>query len=73
VTIVLRSDDPEDLTLREARLLGIADTLLAEADIPPAILARARADARRLPFALAGEASGMTLAIRRIGEETAPD
>jgi uroporphyrin-III C-methyltransferase/precorrin-2 dehydrogenase/sirohydrochlorin ferrochelatase len=73
VAIVLRSDDPEDLTLREARLLGVADTLLVEADIPPAILARARADARRLPPARAGEASGMTLAIRRKGAETAPD
>jgi uroporphyrin-III C-methyltransferase/precorrin-2 dehydrogenase/sirohydrochlorin ferrochelatase len=71
--IVLRSDDPEDLTLREARLLGIADTLLVEADIPPAILARARADARRLPPARAAEARGLTLAIRRKGAETAAD
>ena len=38
-----------------------------------AILARARADARRLPPARAGEASGMTLAIRREGTENAPD
>jgi uroporphyrin-III C-methyltransferase/precorrin-2 dehydrogenase/sirohydrochlorin ferrochelatase len=73
VEITLRSDDPEDLTLREARLLGVADTLLLEANVPPAILARARADARRLPFARGGEASGMTLAIRRKGAETAPD
>jgi uroporphyrin-III C-methyltransferase / precorrin-2 dehydrogenase / sirohydrochlorin ferrochelatase len=73
VEIVLRSDDPEDLTLREARLLGVADTLLVEADVPPAILARARADARRLPLARAGEAVGMTLAIRRKGAETAAD
>jgi uroporphyrin-III C-methyltransferase/precorrin-2 dehydrogenase/sirohydrochlorin ferrochelatase len=59
--------------LREARLLGIADTLLVEADVPAAILARARADARRLPLARAAEASGITLAIRREGAEIAPD
>ncbi len=70
VEIVLRSDDPEDLTLREARLLGIADTLIVSAGVPDAILARARADARRLPPARAGEASGTTLAIRRKGAET---
>jgi uroporphyrin-III C-methyltransferase/precorrin-2 dehydrogenase/sirohydrochlorin ferrochelatase len=73
VAIVLRSDDPEDLTLREARLLGIADTLLIADDVPAAILARARADARRLPLARAAEAYGMTLAILREGAETAPD
>ena len=45
----LASDDPEDLTLRQARLLGMADAVIAGPDIPPAILARARADALRLP------------------------
>lgn len=45
--IVLTSDDPEDLTLRQARLLGEADMLLLYGDIAPAILARARADAGR--------------------------
>ena len=73
VAIVLRSDDPEDLTLREARLLGIADTLLVAEGVPPAILARARADARRLPLARADEAHGITIAIRREGAEAAPD
>ncbi|MCW1382556.1 siroheme synthase [Novosphingobium sp. KCTC 2891] len=48
-TIVLRSTDPDDLTLREARLLGQADAVIAGADVPGAILARARADAARLP------------------------
>lgn len=71
-TITLRSDDPEDLTLREARLLGIADTLLVGDGVPPAILARARADARRLPLAQADAASGLTLAILRAGEDIAP-
>jgi uroporphyrin-III C-methyltransferase/precorrin-2 dehydrogenase/sirohydrochlorin ferrochelatase len=47
--IALRSTDPEDLTLREARLLGMADAVVADPAIPGAILARARADAQRLP------------------------
>lgn len=46
--IRLRSFDPEDLTLREARLLGGADAVLAEHGVPAAILDRARADAQRL-------------------------
>ncbi|WP_197412356.1 bifunctional precorrin-2 dehydrogenase/sirohydrochlorin ferrochelatase [Novosphingobium sp. Fuku2-ISO-50] len=44
----LTSTDPDDLTLRQARLLGHADALIAGPDVPPAILARARADAWRL-------------------------
>jgi uroporphyrin-III C-methyltransferase/precorrin-2 dehydrogenase/sirohydrochlorin ferrochelatase len=44
----LTGPDPDDLTLRQARLLGHADALVAGPDIPPAVLARARADARRL-------------------------
>ena len=47
VEITLRSADPEDLTLREARLLGSADLIVHEAEVPPAILDRARADAAR--------------------------
>lgn len=47
VEIRLRSDDPDDLTLREARLLGSADLILHEDGIPAAILDRARADAAR--------------------------
>ena len=47
-TIMLRSDDPDDLTLREARLLGRADRIVHDPDIPEAILARARADAVRI-------------------------
>jgi uroporphyrin-III C-methyltransferase/precorrin-2 dehydrogenase/sirohydrochlorin ferrochelatase len=54
-------------------LLGIADTLLVGEGVPDAILARARADAARLPLARAAEARGMTLGIRRKGAETAPD
>ena len=43
----LQSDDPEDLTLRQLRLLGEADVVCADGRVPPAILARARADAIR--------------------------
>jgi uroporphyrin-III C-methyltransferase/precorrin-2 dehydrogenase/sirohydrochlorin ferrochelatase len=48
--IALTSNDPEELTLRAARLLGTADTILFDRDVPDAILARARADAARLPI-----------------------
>lgn len=41
------SGDPEDLTLRQARLLGSADTLVHETGVPQAVLDRARADAVR--------------------------
>ena len=47
-TIVLRSADPDDLTLREARLLASADRVFHAADAPAAILDRARADAARI-------------------------
>jgi uroporphyrin-III C-methyltransferase/precorrin-2 dehydrogenase/sirohydrochlorin ferrochelatase len=47
VEIKLRSPDPEELTLREARLLGSADLICHEPDVSPAVLERARADAGR--------------------------
>jgi uroporphyrin-III C-methyltransferase/precorrin-2 dehydrogenase/sirohydrochlorin ferrochelatase len=47
VTITPASQDPDDLTLRQARLLGQADRLFHHADVPAAILDRARADALR--------------------------
>lgn len=56
--ITLASDDPEDLTLRQARLLGSADAVLVEPGIPSAILARARADAERLALPLDGPPPG---------------
>ena len=46
-TILLASADPEDLTLRQARWLGEADAIYHADGVPPAILARARADATR--------------------------
>lgn len=50
ITLHLASDDPDDLTLRQARLLGTADAIIFDPQIPPAIRNRARADAAR--FAL---------------------
>ena len=47
----LTSDDPDDLTLRQARLLGSADVLAYAAGIAPEILDRARADAARVELA----------------------
>lgn len=48
VRIVLRSTDPDDLSLREARLLAQADRVTHRSDVPAAILDRARADAERI-------------------------
>ena len=48
--IRLRSADPDDLTLREARLLGSADLVLFDAGVPAAMIDRARADAARRPI-----------------------
>lgn len=45
--ITLRSADPDDLTLREARLLGTADLILHDPAVPEEVLNRARADAVR--------------------------
>lgn len=44
----LTSDDPEDLTIRQVRLLGVADIVCTDGDVSGAILARARADAERV-------------------------
>lgn len=46
--IVLTSSDPDDLTLRQARALALADRVLHTAAVPLAILDRARADAARI-------------------------
>lgn len=45
--IRLHSDDPDDLTLHQARLLARADLVLHALNVSPAILDRARADAAR--------------------------
>lgn len=46
--IVLTSPDPDELTLRQARWLALADRVYHPAETPPAILNRARADAERV-------------------------
>lgn len=63
--IILTSDDPEDLTLRAARLLGSADAVLHDPAVPPAVLDRARADALRRPLPYTGpDIAGLVLTIR---------
>jgi uroporphyrin-III C-methyltransferase/precorrin-2 dehydrogenase/sirohydrochlorin ferrochelatase len=59
--IRLRSADPDDLTIREARLLARADVVRHAGNVPPAILDRARADAVRTP--LAGDYPGFVVEI----------
>jgi len=65
--ITLTSDDPEDLTLRQCRLLGSADVILFDAGVPSAILDRARADALRRPLAFDGPMpAGLVVVLRTI-------
>lgn len=66
--ILLRSDDPDDLTLREARWLGGADVVVHDPDVPESILVRARADAVRVPSEENGPAlapDALVIAIRK--------
>ncbi len=64
-TIILTSTDPDALTLRQARWLASADRVVHAADVPPAILARARADAVRVEGdAAPDDADGLTVIIR---------
>lgn len=66
VSITLTSADPDDLTLRQARLLGTADTIVHDHNVPPAILARARADAvRRRAEDAPVITAGLTVILRR--------
>jgi uroporphyrin-III C-methyltransferase/precorrin-2 dehydrogenase/sirohydrochlorin ferrochelatase len=66
VVITLESDDPDDLTLRQVRMLGAADVLLIGPGVPPAILARARADALRREPPFEGEPpQGLVVELRR--------
>ncbi len=46
--IRLRSDDVDDLTLRELRWIETADWIIHDPDVPAAILNRSRADAARI-------------------------
>ena len=63
VHITLRSDDPDDLTLREARWLAQAERICAGDDVPAAILSRARADAVRIASLSDQPQPGLTVAI----------
>ena len=69
VTFTLTSDNPDDLTLRQVRLLGIADVVVHDADISEDILARERADAVRVVAPAPPPAStakfGITLVLHR--------
>ncbi len=63
--LVLSSPDPDDLTLRQLRLLNQADTIYHAADVPPAVLDRARRDADRVIGAVpATLPPGRTVALR---------
>ena len=63
VALRLLSGDPDDLTLRAARLLGEADRIYHGPDVPPAILDRARADAVRIPATAPPETPGEGLSL----------
>ena len=52
ISIRLASADPDELTLRQARQLAMADRVYHTADVPLVILDRARADADRIPAAI---------------------
>lgn len=64
VEITLRSDAPDDLTLREARLLGAADVVVHDARVPGAILDRTRADAQRRTVLPAPLPQGLTVVVK---------
>ena len=62
-TLTIKSDDPDDLTIKQARLLGQADHILYHPQIAQAILNRGRADATRTACAAppTGPVDGLTL------------
>jgi uroporphyrin-III C-methyltransferase/precorrin-2 dehydrogenase/sirohydrochlorin ferrochelatase len=60
---VLASADPDDLTLGQARALATADRIFHRPEVPPAILARARADAGRIACAAPPEDAGSGLSV----------
>ena len=67
VDVVLTSFDPDDLTIRTARLMGEADAVWHPADCPPELLspllARARADAVRRVGEPDGPVEGLALVL----------
>jgi uroporphyrin-III C-methyltransferase / precorrin-2 dehydrogenase / sirohydrochlorin ferrochelatase len=68
IEVNLTSNNPDDLTLRTARLLGEADHIFYEARVSPFILTRARADAVRYEGAPPEvRAEGLSLYLRLPG------
>ncbi|HYD24504.1 MAG TPA: NAD(P)-dependent oxidoreductase [Croceibacterium sp.] len=66
VTLTIAGDDPDDLSLRQARLLGRADFVLFEPGVAAAVLDRARADAARFPLPYDGPPlDGLVVVLRR--------
>jgi uroporphyrin-III C-methyltransferase/precorrin-2 dehydrogenase/sirohydrochlorin ferrochelatase len=66
VELTLTSDDPEDMTLKQLRLLGTVDTLLFDPSVPAAILDRSRADALRRELPFDGDyPDGLTVILKR--------
>lgn len=68
VSFTITSDDPDDLTLRQARWLGTADLVAYETGISAAILARSRADAARIALPTGApppSSAGLVVVIRR--------
>lgn len=61
--VALRSADPDELTLRAARLLGQADVIFHAPDVPRAVLDRGRADAVRQSSAAPPDWPGPGLAL----------
>lgn len=74
VTLTLAANDPDELTLRQARLLGQADVVMFEPEVAAAVLDRARADARRLELVPGARPEpaledGLVVILRLAGED----
>lgn len=68
VEIRLRSNDPDDLSLREIRHMGRADAIAFEPGVPAAVLLRGRADAARVPINQGADCrreNGLTIILRQ--------
>ena len=68
VEVQLRSGDADELTLREARLLGTADAVMHDPEVPETILVRARADAVRLPVGAAQPERALLVVVLRAAQ-----
>jgi uroporphyrin-III C-methyltransferase/precorrin-2 dehydrogenase/sirohydrochlorin ferrochelatase len=63
IAFCLASPDPEELTLRQARLLGQADRIFHRDNVPAAVLNRARADAVRIACEAPPEQQGTGMSL----------